>query len=363
MLFHTFGFIGLGLIGGSIARAIRNTNADAKIIAYDPDQTSLKEALHDHVLTQAADAIDETFADCDVIFLCAPVAHNDENLPAVKKILSPAAILTDIGSVKTDIHQHIRAAGLQEFFIGGHPMAGSERTGYRNSRAKLLENAYYILAPEPEVSPQKAASFTAFIASLGAIPLILDCQKHDYATAAVSHVPHVVSASLVNLIKDSDDPQGIMKMIAAGGFKDITRISSSSAVMWQQICLTNKENILSLLDDYIESLQKIRSAIADGDSDRIYQFFDNARIYREGFAENRSGALPSVFALYVDIPDRPGVIAEIVNLLAQAEINIKNIGIQHNREYQEGVLRIELHTEDGLCRARELLSENGYMLH
>ncbi len=363
MLFHTFGFIGLGLIGGSIARAIRNTNADARIIAYDPDEVSLQEALRDHVLTEAASAIDEAFSDCDIIFLCAPVAHNDRNLPAVKKVLSPQAILTDIGSVKTDIHEHIRAAGLQDFFIGGHPMAGSERTGYRNSRAKLLENAYYILTPEPEVSPQKAASFTAFIASLGAIPLILDCQKHDYATAAVSHVPHVISASLVNLVRDSDDEQGIMKMIAAGGFKDITRISSSSAVMWQQICLTNTKNILSLLDDYMESLQQIRTAIADGDKDRIYQFFDGARLYRESFAENRSGALPSVFALYVDIPDRPGVIAEIVDLLARAEINIKNIGIQHNREYQEGVLRIELHTEEGLCRAKELLSESGYLLH
>ena len=363
MIFQTFGFIGLGLIGGSIARAVRNTCAGAQLIAYDPDAASLKEALAGGVLDVAADGIDERFAACDVIFLCAPVAHNDENLEAVKKVLAPEAILTDIGSVKTDIHEHIRAAGLAPQFIGGHPMAGSERTGFRNSKAKLLENAYYILAPEPEVSAEKAASFTALVAMLGAIPLVLDYRRHDYATAAVSHVPHVVSASLVRLLEESDDSRGLMKMIAAGGFKDITRISSSSPVMWQQICLTNAENILPLLDRYIADLQQIRAGIADHDAAALYDFFDGARRYRDSFSDLGSGPIARAFLLHMDIPDRPGVLAEVFELLAREGVNVKNISIQHNREYEEGVLRIELHTEEGLEKAREVLTENGYLLH
>ena len=140
-------------------------------------------------------------------------------------------------------------------------MAGSERIGYVNSKALLLENAYYILTPGEGVPEETVNNFSSLIASLGAIPMVLTCRQHDFVTAAVSHLPHVIAASLVNLIKASDSEEGIMKLIAAGGFKDITRIASSSPVMWQQICLTNKENISELLDAYIVSLKQIKKEI------------------------------------------------------------------------------------------------------
>ena len=114
-------------------------------------------------------------------------------------------------------------------------MAGSERIGFANSKAGLLENAYYILAPAPQVPAAKIAEFQGLVTSMGAIPLQVESQKHDYVTAAVSHLPHIVAAALVHLVQDHDDAQGLMKSIAAGGFKDITRIASSSPVMWEQI--------------------------------------------------------------------------------------------------------------------------------
>jgi prephenate dehydrogenase len=120
-----------------------------------------------------------------------------------------------------------------------------------------LENAYYILTPTPETSTERLEDYRNLVTKTGAIPLILDYKQHDYVTAAISHLPHVIAASLVNLVRDSDSEEGIMKMVAAGGFKDITRIASSSAGMWQQICLTNTENITNLLDDYISSLQTV----------------------------------------------------------------------------------------------------------
>ena len=130
-------------------------------------------------------------------------------------------------------------------------MAGSERIGYRNSKSGLLENAYYILTPEPEASKDDIDWMFSFTETIKALPLVVSPERHDYAVAAISHVPHVISASLVNLVKESDDTSQFMKTIAAGGFKDITRISSSSPVMWEQICMTNTDNIRILLDRYI----------------------------------------------------------------------------------------------------------------
>lgn len=360
---QTFGFIGLGLIGGSIARAIRQKLPGSILLAYDINQSTLDAAIKDGVINQACGTIDETFLACDYLFLCAPVQKNDENLFTVKQFLSPDCILTDVGSVKSEIHQAIRAAGLERQFIGGHPMAGSERVGYINSKALLLENAYYILTPTDTVPEQMLKKYTKLVHLLGAIPLVLDCKQHDYVTAAVSHLPHVIAASLVNLVKDSDSEDGIMKMIAAGGFKDITRIASSSAQMWQQICLTNTDNIITLLSAYIDALQQIQNELQKKDSDALYDLFDSARIYRDSFISASSGPIKISYTLTIDIADEPGALAAIATILALNQISIKNIGIVHNREIEGGVLRIEFYEEASIQKAADILRTKGYVVY
>lgn len=360
---RTYGFVGLGLIGGSIARAIREVEKDAFIIAYDVSQEALRLALEDGVADEVTDMIDDHFSKCDYLFLCAPVQKNDTNLVLVKEFLPENCLLTDVGSVKTDIHRNVAALDLEKQFIGGHPMAGSERVGYVNSKSVLLQNAYYILTPTSEVPAAMVENYRSLVEKLGAIPLILTCEQHDYVTAAVSHLPHVISASLVNLVRDSDNADGLMKMIAAGGFKDITRISSSSAAMWQQICLTNTENIEKLLDDYIASLQKFRTYLEAKDSEKLYDTFDEARIYRDSFINASSGPIKKSFALTVDIADEPGAIAAIATILALQQVSIKNIGITHNREYEGGVLRIELPDKESMDKAETILKGKGYVLY
>lgn len=359
----TCGFIGLGLIGGSIAKALRANIPSIHMIAYDVNPEALSMAKEEGVIDEILNTIDTHFTGCDYIFLCAPVAHNDTNLLEVKKYLGPDTILTDVGSVKTDIHTHIAEAGLNKCFIGGHPMAGSERFGYRNSKAGLLENAYYILTPTDEVPAEKVTAFQMLIKNIGAIPLILTCAQHDYVTGAISHLPHVISAALVNLVKDSDSKEGIMKLIAAGGFKDITRISSSSPTMWQQICLTNTENILTLLDKYIAALGEIRNTISTKEPEQLYDFFDSAREYRESFTNASSGPIKVQYAFTIDIGDKPGAIAAIASLLAMHDVSIKNIGINHNREFAEGALRIEFDKEEALTNAADILTKHGYTVY
>lgn len=356
-------FIGLGLIGGSIAKGLRNAYPGIRLMAYDPDDACILQALDEHVISQGEPGLTDALFDCDFLFLCAPVSHNDSMLTTIKQHLKPGTIITDVGSVKQTTHAAIESIGLSHAFIGGHPMAGSEKTGFAHANPLLLENAYYILTPTAEVHPDKVTMLKDLIAGIGALPLVLPYDKHDYITAAISHLPHIISACLVNLVEKSDDADGLMKLIAAGGFKDITRISSSSPVMWQSICLTNTDNILKLLDDYIHDLEKIRKELVEKSAQELYDLFDSAKEYRDSFSSASPGPIKKIYAIHVDIPDVPGSLAQTANILALSGLSIKNIGIMHSREFQEGALRIEFYDDPTRQTAIEVLKKNHYTIY
>lgn len=358
------GFVGLGLIGGSIAKAVRAAAPEIGITAYDIDQSALTLAQKEGCIDEAAGGVTrESFGVCDMIFLCAPVSENDSNLEQIADVMKEDAILTDVGSVKGDIHAHITELGLESRFIGGHPMAGSEKTGYEHADANLFENVYYIMTPTAQTKQEQLSRYEQLITCMRAIPLVMTPEKHDYVTAAVSHLPHVIAAALVNLVREEDRDDGVMKMIAAGGFRDITRIASSSPVMWEAICMANTEKVTKLLDAYIASLHAVRDTIGQRDGKNIREFFDSARNYRDSFQVSYAGALRPVYALHVDIPDAPGTLAAIAMILAEHEISIKNIGIIHNREYEEGVLRVEFYDGGARTEAKKLLIELQYHVY
>lgn len=357
---NIYGFVGLGLLGGSIAKAIKKALPNSYIMAYAPHRETVDAAALEGVVDRPLYEIGEDFRECDFVFLCAPVSVNNENLRALLPYIGERTTITDIGSVKTSIHNVVKELGIEDRFIGGHPMAGTERIGYQNSKAGLLENAYYIITKTDQSDEEKLRDYEELVRKISAIPLIVPFEMHDYITAAISHVPHVISASLVNLVRDSDTEDHLMKTVAAGGFKDITRISSSSPNMWNQICMTNSDNISELLTKYIDSLYDIKLAIDEHDEEKVYAFFDSAREYRESFVSSSSGPIRQVYDIWVDIDDRPGNLAKVATILSNNMINIKNIGIIHNREYQNGALRIELHDRQGLDKSKEVLALAGY---
>lgn len=360
------GFIGFGLIGGSIARALKNISKAIHIIAYDyhkEPNSDLEAALSDQVLDSVTKSLKDDFSDCDIIFLCAPVLSNISYLKELKTIIKSTCILTDVGSVKGNIHTAVTELGLEGNFIGGHPMTGSEKTGYQNSYAILLENAYYILTPTDKVSEDKIRSMYQLVERMGSIPILLDAKEHDKITAAISHVPHIIAAQLVNLVRDADDEAEKMRALAAGGFKDITRIASSSPKMWQNICLTNPAEIKNMLDRYIASLVEASHALESGNEDYLYQMFETAGEYRSAIPNKSIGLMKKSFELYMDIMDEAGAIATIATLLASNQISIKNIGIIHNREFEEGVLRIEFYDEQAQLKAKTLLQRHSYRIY
>lgn len=358
----TIGFIGLGLIGGSIARTIRKFHPDYRLLAFDKDRSALAEAVSLNVINGICDIDDEQLYNCDYLFLCAPVEFNVEYMEKIKDSLGKNCILTDVGSVKSVIHEKVTELGLEGRFIGGHPMAGSERSGFSNSSDHLLENAYYIITPGGEVALEKISDFTELIASLGAIPLVITAEEHDFITAGVSHLPHIVASALVNLVNLLDNDAQYMKMIAAGGFRDITRIASSSPVMWEQICLENQKNISTVLDEFIRMLIQIRCSIDNKEADNIFDMFASSKDYRDSIDIVDNSLIPRSYVLYIDVADEAGAIATIATILATEKVNIKNIGIIHNREFEDGVLKIEFYTDAALEQAKVLLTKRNYKI-
>ncbi len=363
MMRHKIGFIGLGLIGGSIARAIRQYFPDYGIVAFDKNKETLALATQESVIDVAATTIDDNFHHCSYIFLCAPVSYNTAYLKQAAQYLHADCILTDVGSVKSNIHREVEALGLEEYFIGGHPMAGSEKNGYVNSRAMLIENAYYVLTPAKGAPREKVERYTRFVQALRALPVLLDYEEHDYVTGTISHLPHIIAASLVNFVRDTDTEGELMKNLAAGGFKDITRIASSSPVMWQHICVKNKKYISRILGEYIQALEGAKDLIDREDEQGIYHLFESSRNYRNSIPSSSAGPIKKAYEVYCDIIDEAGGIAAIATILASNNLNLKNIGIVHNREFEEGVLRIEFYDESSSKRAAELLQKFRYIVY
>lgn len=365
MKVNTIGFIGFGLIGGSIAKAIKHKYPETILISYNysnkmnPD---LKIGKKDQILDKVTSSL-EDFSACNIIFLCAPVLLNIHYLPLLKNIINPDCIITDVGSVKSNIHKVVADNKLDENFIGGHPMTGSEKSGFQNANYMLFENAYYILTPTKKTPQTMTDTLTKLLKEIGAIPILLNHEEHDKIVAGISHLPHILASTLVNSVRENDNSKNLMKLLAAGGFRDITRIASSSPTMWENICLSNALYINEFILNYIHSLTEISNALVNQDKDFLYQIFYSAKEYRDALPEKGRGIFEKSYIIYLDIEDEAGAIATIANLLATKKISIKNIGIVHNREFEEGVLRIEFYDDATSFHAVSLLKSCGYTVH
>lgn len=358
----TFGFVGIGLIGGSVAKTLRRVYPSCKIIVYNRGAKPRVMAINDGTANIAVDKVDDTFRECDYIFLCTPVELNVEFLKKLKEIIKDDCIITDVGSVKSNIHSAVTRLSMEKNFIGGHPMAGSEKTSYEYASDRLLENAYYAVTPTDQVDKKYIEEYTKIVSDIGAIPIQITYQEHDRVVAAISHLPHLIASSLVNLVKHNDSKSEYMKTIAAGGFKDITRIASSSPEMWEQICMTNNVNISEMLGLYIEDLKTVQKELDTKNGQAINNMIAESRDYRDNLDEHNNSIIQRSYSVYCDIIDESGAIATIATILATNGVSIKNIGIIHNREHEEGVLKISFYDEVSANNAVEQLERHRYKI-
>jgi len=370
--YRRVGIIGLGLIGGSLAKACRY-RAGLTVVGLDKNAAALEQALAEGVLAAGgilditpdgrtetpgpAAAPDNPWAllrDCQVVFLCTPAA----TIPALAEQAAAwcGGLITDVASVKEPIMKQI---GLDRF-IGGHPMAGSEKQGYAFSSESLLENAVYVLClrPDSQLPYGEVRRFEQLIRQIGATPVHLDAGEHDRAVAAVSHLPHVAAAALSLLAARSDE--GSLARLAAGGFRDITRIASSDPALWAGITLESSPALLPLLDDYRHILDEFSAALAARDTAALHKLFFQAAQYRNALPVDGRGALAAHSSLTVYVTDRPGVLGHITTLLGENGINISNIRIRELRTYEGGCLQLLLPDSNQAVRAAWLLKEAGY---
>jgi len=353
--------IGLGLIGGSVALAIKNTHRDVRVYGYDINDNSAQLAKALGIIDEISDSIQSDAEKADLIILGTPVKQTVELLLKLSEFsLKKNVIITDVGSTKMKVIEAaipLQSSGAT--FIGGHPMAGSHKSGPAAAKAHLFENAFYLLTPSDHEEEKKVAELKAWLRGTKAKFLIISPKRHDQLTGVISHFPHIIAAGLVHSArKAAEHNNGLVSRLAAGGFRDTTRIASSSPEMWRDILLHNKDELLLLMDDWIEQMEEIKHHIQRSDSEYIYGYFSSAKAFRDELPARSQGAIPAFYDLYVDVPDYPGVISEITGYLALSRISITNIRILETREEIYGVLVISFQSEEDRKAAENCLAEH-----
>lgn len=353
------GIIGLGLMGGSLAKALKE-KIDCTIIAYNYTEDDLilakeEKIIESYTFGDFSNTNKEIFKNCEIVFFATPVSLIEEQIYELLPFLPPNAIISDLGSTKHSIYEKMEEKKVK--FIGGHPMTGSEKTGYKNSLSFIFENAYFVLTPTTSVLQNELTLFTKLIEKIGAIPIIMDGKSHDEAVSGISHSPHIIAAALVNTVS-SLDKDNYMHTLAAGGFKDITRIASSSPQMWTDISINNKKEIISFLNNFKNNLDTAIELINQNKAPEIFSFFENSKKYRDTFGYTKG--INEVYKITVFVEDKSGIIGLVSNILGYYNISIKNVGIKNSREFYEGVLEIEFYNAIDREKSIEVLKNMNF---
>lgn len=272
--------LGLGLIGGSLGMAFRAAAKGIHVTGYARRMETGDIALAMGAVDQIAATPEEAVADADVVIICTPVIQMLPLAAAILPRMKPGSILSDAGSTKSWFVNKVRPLippGIH--YIGGHPMAGREKSGMEAASANLFRDRWYIFTPLPETPPLLLEKLRNLIAVTGALTAVMNEGTHDRVTAVISHVPHVAAAALVHLLKKEMNPAETARFIG-GGFRDTTRIASSDADMWADICMTNPDNIAAELDGMVGILNEVAQLIRTGDRDRVHAYFDEAKRLR-----------------------------------------------------------------------------------
>jgi prephenate dehydrogenase len=351
--------VGLGLIGGSLALCIKDEHPDATIIGYDVNHKELRLAKTLGVIDEISVTLEHGAEEADFIILSTPVTQTEKTLETLHNAnLKSNVIITDTGSTKEQIMKAsmpLKDKGVR--FIGGHPMAGSHKSGVTAAKKILFENAFYMLTPLDSGDDQDIEILKKWLKGTRAKFLIVPPKEHDELTGMISHFPHVIAASLVHQAKGSSQDHPYLRRLAAGGFRDITRIASSNPVMWKDITLQNKKVLMDIMVKWKVEMEEVIRMISDNDSERIYSYFNEAKIFRDELPVLAKGAIPAFYDLYIDVPDYPGVISEVTAYLAEERISLTNIRILETREDIYGVLVISFQTMEDREKAAECLKE------
>lgn len=351
-IFGTVVVAGVGLIGGSVGLGTRQRFLAERVVGYDQDPAVLEAA-------RGMGAVDEVqlrpgpwLADAELVVLASPARTLVPLARSLEPFLGPKTVVTDVGSVKAEICRELSHLP----FVGGHPMAGSERIGVQHADAALLENAVWVLTPDGATDRRALATVQLFVEQLGAKALETTPEQHDRLVASVSHLPFLSAVALTDLVAGDRD-RDLMMLLAAGGFRDLTRVASGSPRMSRDMVVGNREALRGALASFRAHLDELEALL--GDPEAMLERAEAAKRTRDALPIVRRGLLPARFEVVIAVPDRPGELARITRALGDAGVNIKDLEVLSIRE-AGGAVRLAFDHEEGLRTGTRALEGAGY---
>lgn len=352
--------VGTGLVGASLAGALRRLDDVTEVVGADRDPAAAAEALRRGLIDRVVADPAEAAASADVVVLGVPVSAVAAAAAEVGPAMRPGAVLTDVASVKGRVVPAMEAAVAERVaVVGGHPMAGSHEGGPANASPDLFVGATYLLTPTSRTDPAAYGRLHGLVSRIGARVLAVDPERHDLLVAVVSALPQLAATTLMNLAADRASAEHAeLLLLAAGGFRDATRVAASNPDLWVDICAQNRAAIVEVLDDYRERVGALRSLVAVGDEGSLRRTLADGRSARRSLPGK---AIPSgaLVELHLPIPDRPGVLAEVTTSVGAAGVNIEDFAIAHAVEGGRGTLRLAV-AADAVPAACAALEARGY---
>lgn len=349
--------VGLGLIGGSLGMALKKTDPSLEIIGIDLSKEIIEKAIEGQAIDWGTCQLEDGVREADLVFLASSLSETSKLAGKILPLLKPAAILSDTASTKGEIAREINEIFSQRedvFYVGGHPMAGSEKSGIEAADPFLFENAVYVLLEDGDLADQKKI-LEDLLKKTGARVLYMKADQHDLVVATISHLPHFLAASLVKTAGQMEKKEENVFKLAAGGFRDVTRIAGSQAELWRDIFFSNKESLLQVLALYKEELEKLEKLLQEDKKKEVLEELEESRSLRELVPAKIKGLLPRLFEIVVTIPDKPGEIGKVANILGARDINIVDIEILRVREGHGGSLRLAFISQEEREAAHKVL--------
>jgi prephenate dehydrogenase len=327
--------IGTGLIGGSIGFALAELGHD--VVGFDRDSDRLARARELGAVGSIARGLEEAASGADVAFVALPVGAIADAV--VQLLCAGVPLVTDVGSVKWPVVAEVarRCPEHAARFIGGHPMAGSEQEGIDGARADLFVGAAWVVTPTPATAEKAYTTLRGLVRDLQAEVVAVTPEDHDVLVSFVSHVPQLAASTLMDVATTHEAQHRALLRLAAGGFRDMTRIAASQPTIWLDILTSNRDAILGALDSYLAGLQNAREIVAAGDREALKALLDRARAARRNLPVGISMTTKLV-ELRIPVPDRPGVLAEVTTLAGRLGVNVADVEIAHSKEGGAGVL-------------------------
>jgi len=362
-LFEKICIAGVGLIGGSMGMAIKYRKLAQHTTGYDIDESTLKKAEEIEAVDAGTRDLAEAVHGADLVILSTPVNSFPEVAGKMAPLLGDGVIVTDTGSTKAHVVRELEDIlpdGVN--FVGGHPMSGSEKGGIEAADRYLFENAVYVLTPTKKSSSFAVRRVADLAKALGSRVVFLSPDDHDTVVAAVSHLPHLAASGLVLTLMEVGKKYPCAPTLAAGGFRDTTRIAAGNPELWEQICFSNWDKVIEVLRCYRSVLQEMEQYLREGNRRTFTKALAAAKEQRLKIPAKMKGILPAFYEVVVTVPDRPGVIGFLGTVLGNGGVNIIDIEILRVREGEGGTIRLGFQSEEAREKAVQILQDNGILV-